>query len=190
MDSDSGEYSRLVEALRLCALPYAEQAGALPEFVFVPDEVVGEFDKAYRSSSDSAFLSAYAGRTVTELDRLFVEMTEATDREWVWSIEAIQRDARWARVRTLASKALALLGEPLQRPVFPGSTWVGMSDGESWRFAGTTSRSGKASSPRGQMWTNHLHGRWGDRAPALRSGGGQAPPPPPDRGVARHGRSA
>lgn len=37
----------------------------------------------------------------------------------------------WARIRVLAARALALMGEPLQRPVFPGSTWVGKSaDGE------------------------------------------------------------
>lgn len=91
---DSALYSRLVEALRLCALPYVRQAEALPEFVFVPDEVVDEFDQAFRSVTDRAFLSSDAGRSVSQVDRLFAEMTEAKDREWVWSIEAMQQDAR------------------------------------------------------------------------------------------------
>lgn len=122
---NQGKRSRLIEALRLCALPYPEQAGALPEFVFVPDEVVGEFDEAYRSLTRLEL--RHIGSSVEQLDRLFREMSDAIDREWVWSTEAMRKDPRWEQVRALAAETLGRLGEPLKRPTFPNSIWVGKS---------------------------------------------------------------
>jgi len=69
----SREYSKLVEALRLCALPYEGQAGALPTFVFVPDEVVLEFDAAYRAASKAGRLRALGAF----VDRDYLSVTDA-----------------------------------------------------------------------------------------------------------------
>ena len=122
--------SKLVEALRLCALPYEGQAGALPAFVLVPFEVVIEFNDAYGAASKAGRLPMRGNRSIRQLDALFVEMGIATDREWLFSIDAMQRDARWERSRRLATNALASLHEQLRRPKFPDSTWISKSTGE------------------------------------------------------------
>lgn len=122
---EQGTYAQLVEALRLCALPYRDQAGALPEFVFVPDEVVGQWDDAFRRLTKLERLRA--GPRVRRLERLFSLMSDASDREWLWSPEAMSTDPRWERVRAMAGEALARLGKPLRRPIFPNSTWIGQS---------------------------------------------------------------
>jgi hypothetical protein len=107
----SSERHRLVDALRLVSLPADRQRGVLPNFVHPPEEVTLLFDDAYAclpSVHDAGGLTDDQARPLGELDGLFQSMTEADDKDWVWTIEAMETDVRWAKTRRLA---LTLLTE-------------------------------------------------------------------------------
>ncbi len=117
----------LVDALRLAASPPAQQIEALPDFVHVPDEVALVYDDAFirvPQIREADLIDDDQVQALAELDQLFDEMSDATDTDQLWTIEAMSTDERWLRSRQLAAKALARLGRPVGRPRLDGITWV------------------------------------------------------------------
>jgi hypothetical protein len=117
---------RLVDALRLAALPAEQQAAALPAFVQVPDEVIEVFGDSWVSVPwlrDSGAIDDRQQEALARLDRQYEEMVNAPDAEWLLSIDGMG-DGRWLTSRQLAAEALAALGRTTGQPTFAGVTWV------------------------------------------------------------------
>ena len=118
---------QLVNALRLAALPAQEQVAALPDFVQVADEIALEYDQAFQRVPqlvEAGVLTAEQAEPLATLDQLFAAMTDATDKDTVWTLPAMEGDERWAQTRTIALAALAAVGASLGHPDFDVTTWV------------------------------------------------------------------
>jgi hypothetical protein len=121
----------VVEALRLSALPSHQQAAVLPDFVHVPDEVALLYEDAWLRVPvlrEANLLDDAQYESLARLDQQYEEMSDAADKDWVWTVDAMERDERWARSRQLAKEALAALGHAEGLPQFPGVTWVRARD--------------------------------------------------------------
>jgi hypothetical protein len=119
---------QLANALRLAALPAHEQVVCLPDFVHVADEVALEYEQAFRKVPqlvEADVVTAEQVEPLRALDQLFAEMTDAPDKESLWTLSAMEADERWARSRTLALKALTAIGASPGQP-----RWDGMTPGE------------------------------------------------------------
>jgi hypothetical protein len=101
----------LVDAVRLVALPAERQAIELTG-THVPDEVALVYDDSYvlvPQLTAAGLVSATQSAALDELDRHFSAMTNAFDKDEVWSLEAMRTDERWHEARRLAAEALRLL---------------------------------------------------------------------------------
>jgi hypothetical protein len=117
---------RLVDALRLAALPAEQQVAVLPDFVYAPDEVIDSFGDAWVQVPwlrEAGMIDDRQHEALARLDRHYEEMVEATDREPLLTLAGME-DARWATSRQLAAEALAAFGRTPGRPHFSGVTWV------------------------------------------------------------------
>jgi hypothetical protein len=117
----------LVDALRLAAIPAAEQVKTLPDFVHVPDEVALLYDDAFRlvpQIREAELIEDDQVEVLAELDQLFEEMFAAADQDQLWTVEAMSVDERWKRSRQIATNALAALGRSVGPPRLEGITWV------------------------------------------------------------------
>lgn len=117
----------VVDALRLAALPAEQQIAFLPDFVHVPDEVALLYDDAWVRVPwvrDAGLLTDDQYEALARLDRHYEQMTNAAEKDWLWTVEAMQGDDRWTTSRQLATDALAALGRQPAPPQFPGTAWV------------------------------------------------------------------
>ena len=122
---------QVVDSLRLAALPAEEQIAALPDFVDVPAEVALLYDDAFRlvpQIREAGLITDEQEESLVRLDRLHRDMGIATDKDWLWTVDAMRSDERWARSRRLAAEALAALGREAGTPRFEGTTWVSASE--------------------------------------------------------------
>jgi hypothetical protein len=121
----------LVDALRLVALPAEGQVAVLPGFVHVPDEVMLQYHDAsllVPQLRKAGVLSEEQDEALARLDHHLEEMSNAADKDFLWTIEAMEEDERWETPRRLAAQALAGLGREQGRPSFEGTTWVSASE--------------------------------------------------------------
>jgi hypothetical protein len=122
---------RVVDALRLAALPAEDQVAALPDFVHVPDEVALLYEDAWvlvPQIREAGLLTDDEHAALARLDRHYGEMSDAPDKDSLWTLEAMKHDDRWTKSRQLAVDALAALGRTPGRPEFPGITWIPAGD--------------------------------------------------------------
>jgi hypothetical protein len=122
---------QVVDSLRLAALPAEEQIAALPDFVHVPAEVALLYDDAFRlvpQIRDAGLITNEQQESLVRINRLHGDMGTATDKDWLWTVDAMRSDERWARSRRLAVEALAALGREAGTPRFEGTTWVSASE--------------------------------------------------------------
>lgn len=120
-------YHQLVETLRLLALSAAEQVAALPDYVYVSDELALSFDDAYRmvaALEDKGRLAPGSRKVLDAIDGSFTTLT--ADGAGAWNEEALASDPRWQQVRRLALDALVRLGE---RPGPPTLDWISFAPG-------------------------------------------------------------
>jgi hypothetical protein len=99
----------------------------LPEFVHAPDEIALTYHDAWLLVPELREAGLVAGielEVFAELDRLFDEMTEADDRDTLWTIQAMYADDRWASARELALTALEHLGFAPAPATVRGTAWV------------------------------------------------------------------
>lgn len=61
---------------------------------------------------------------LARLDRHYGDISDADDKESLWTLEAMKHDDRWTKSRQVAVDALAALGRAPGRPEFPGITWI------------------------------------------------------------------
>ncbi len=133
--------ARMVDALRLLALPAGEQLTALPSFVEVPDELALAFDEAYRlTTGDEPAWTPNPEQlhALRDIDTVLEEMSRppAGLLAWTpeslavsaWTVEALHTDHRWALVRSRAQRALRLLGARPGRPDPHGVIYAGEGD--------------------------------------------------------------
>jgi hypothetical protein len=121
----------LVDALRLAALPADQQMAVLPDFVHVLDEIALQYDDAWRlvpQIRQAGLLSDEQHEALARLDRHLEEMSNAADKDSLWTIETMEGDERWETFRRLAGQALAALGREPGRPSLEGTTWVSASE--------------------------------------------------------------
>jgi hypothetical protein len=117
----------VVDALRLVAIPPAEQIAALPDFVHVPDEIVLLYDDAFKlvpQIREAGLIDEDQVEVLAELDRLFNDMSVAADKDHLWTVEAMSADERWETSRQIAANALAALCRSVSPPRFEGITWI------------------------------------------------------------------
>ncbi len=55
-------------------------------------------------------ITAAQAANVATIDRALAAMSDAQDRDWLWSELALASDSRWDHVRTFAREVLAELG--------------------------------------------------------------------------------
>ena len=107
----------LIEALRLLAAPYDQQAGSLPPFVSVADEIALTFDETYPFSAElvgDGLLDSSAKRGLDELDSILDRMSR--EEEALWTAEALRVDPRWHAIRVKSCETLARMGATPARP--------------------------------------------------------------------------
>jgi hypothetical protein len=122
---------QVVDSLRLAALPAEEQIAALPDFVHVPDEVALLYNDAFRlvpQIREAGLITDEQQGSLVRLNRHYERMSNATDKDSLWTVEAMQSDERWEKSRRLAAEALAALGRDAGTPRFEGTTWVSASE--------------------------------------------------------------
>lgn len=109
----SWTYDLLIDALRLVALDASDQHAALPAFVVVPDEIaltLADANLLVDQLVAQGSVTAAQAATVATIDRALAAMSDAQDRDWLWSELALASDSRWDHVRASARAVLAELG--------------------------------------------------------------------------------
>lgn len=140
--SDHWVLTKLVDALRLLALPAQEQIAVLPAFVATADEVALTFDEAFRLVGERVYqhvVSEDQQAALREIDGMLESMSvpPAGASDWtpeaiatsVWSRDALTADERWALLRIRALDLLQALGADPGPPDLSGSTYVS-ADGD------------------------------------------------------------
>ena len=136
--TDQWAWDRMVDALRLLALPADTQVAALPSFVEVPDELALSFDEAYRALTVDGLTGAFSASQLTalaEIDRSLEEMSRPPRGAlaWTpellelsaWTIDALYADERWGWLRRSARRLLRALGVESGRPDLSHTIYVG-----------------------------------------------------------------
>ncbi|RME59610.1 hypothetical protein D6779_03840 [Candidatus Parcubacteria bacterium] len=114
----------LVDALQLVAAPAEEQVSSLPDFVCVTDEIAMTFGDAYLlvpQLERAGLVPPDAAALLKHLDDYFEAIPKD---ESLAKVESLDSHPFWAGARTLAEKALRLLGEERRPPNFSGIKWV------------------------------------------------------------------
>lgn len=109
-------YGKLLEAVRLVALPFDLQVIALPEFVNHTDEIALIFDdslRLFRDNQTGIPIATEAISLINQLDQKFAKMS--LNKE-LWTLEALERDGIWSDCRNLAKLILTRLDEPGEYP--------------------------------------------------------------------------
>jgi len=106
-------YNMLIESLRLLAADYETQIEVLPKFVNVPDELALIFTDTLLFVKQNAILIGEKMVIIENIDKLLEEINENKD---LWTLESLKNSSKWQDVRSVASKALKLLGEENKNP--------------------------------------------------------------------------
>jgi hypothetical protein len=117
-------YKELINSLRLVALPFDDQLASLPSFVCPADEVALIFGDAFiffGGSESAKGLPGKTGELLIELERL---LTQMSDRQDLWSNDALLDSAEWSDCRRLAADALNELSEKMGIPDLSSTLYV------------------------------------------------------------------
>ena len=111
-------FEMLIDALYLLAADYQTQEKTLPDFVFLPDEVISIFSEAYLlfpQLIDAGMVNDSQINSLKIISDLIKEMGGKKEQN-IWSVEAMRNHPDWNRLRSFARSALAEFGKTLIPP--------------------------------------------------------------------------
>jgi hypothetical protein len=111
-----GQYTLVIEALRLLAAPFDQQKNALPPFVVRADEVALTFGNAFDVAEQVHRAGLISVATYTRLEGIHAELARMSEPEHtdLWTDEALQYGREWNALRATAADALAAEQLPLE----------------------------------------------------------------------------
>lgn len=117
METGNKNFEILMESLQLLAADAVVQCEVLPKYVHVPDEVALVFGDSVLFLDDivdGGQISTEQKSRIEELDAILDQMSSNKE---LWTIEALEQDPEWHRVRKLAGSILASLGMERRKPM-------------------------------------------------------------------------
>lgn len=117
MDSKIG-YKKIVESLKLLALPFEDQKKCFPEFVDVPFEVLDTFDKVFYILPDIVENQKLKFNSIANLIRLknLIDFTSSNPKLRDLDVEQFSKSEEWEKIRSFAKEIISELGEELAIP--------------------------------------------------------------------------
>lgn len=109
---------RLVDILRLMALPAEEQRAAFPDYVNVPDEIATLFCDQLRLASRDGAATRETFEAMEALDARLAEMSAEPAQ---WTDDAFVSSREWQEIRETARDLLIQVGAGPGRPML---TWL------------------------------------------------------------------
>ena len=118
------EFKRTIMAL---ASEPEIQDKLFPDFACKGDELVLEFDKAYRSIKEDVELSEAQKAELSQLDKFLEEHSGKNFENLYIDNSAIFSEPFWADVRIIAKKIITVMNWAYEEPKPSGATYVGKS---------------------------------------------------------------
>ncbi|MCP3922273.1 MAG: hypothetical protein GY714_06785 [Desulfobacterales bacterium] len=115
------ELKRTIIAL---ASPAREQIKLYPEFVCIGDELVLDFDEAYKEIKEPAFNPEQKG-ALEELDQFLESHAGPEFEEMYLERDSLFKDMRWVKIRNLAHRVIEAMGWNYENPVGPDAVYLG-----------------------------------------------------------------
>jgi hypothetical protein len=125
--------SMMLNILKLLSLSYEQQKDALPDYVYLPDELVLSFDEVYilfDQVIDANLVNEQQIEKIAEINKAFEFMEEHKQTENPWTYEAVESGENWKNIRKLSREALALFSEKEDRLDLSWVTYVGSKKDE------------------------------------------------------------
>jgi len=113
-------------SVRALAQPADIQLGLYPDFVWVADELVFEFDEWYKKLCASVEAGKWPEaklNLVHAINQQLVSMSTASDPN-LWTDEALAENEEWKNTRELALRCLHEMGWSLEPPPFERDLFV------------------------------------------------------------------
>ena len=111
-------YKKVIESVKLLALPYEQQKLFFPAFVDAPFEVLDTFGHAFLLLPQLVEDNRFSNAGIGSLLRLWnmIELTARTPELKDLEEDQFSTHESWEKVRGLARDALIRIGEPLEKP--------------------------------------------------------------------------
>jgi hypothetical protein len=110
MPNEEAFLSMMIETLKLLACGYEDQKAFLPDYVYLPDELVISFSEAhllFEQVVDAGLVSQVQIEKINAIDALFDAMQKDRAVDDPWTYEAVQNGENWRKIRALAHDSLA-----------------------------------------------------------------------------------
>ena len=117
-------YNNLVQSLRLAASPYEIQITSMPAFVEIPDEIALLFSDAYLMAPNLQEDGMISSQALIMLNELEKELNEMSEDKSLWTLESLQKNSLWSKIRGIARTILTELKEPYDKPNLDFVDWV------------------------------------------------------------------
>lgn len=105
------QYQILINALKNLASPYDKQITSFPDFAVVTDELVNDFDDAYRlvpQLKELGLISDKAESLLVDIDKIIQEMEK---QEELWGHNGLRNSPLWEECRRIAQVILIELNK-------------------------------------------------------------------------------
>lgn len=111
-------YKKVIESVKLLALPYEQQKTYFPEFSDIPFEILDTYDKAFSLLPSLVEEDRFSNAGIAGLLRLHILIDLTAGIPDLADLGETQfRDRpEWNKIRVLAKETLGLIGEPLEKP--------------------------------------------------------------------------
>jgi hypothetical protein len=115
----------LQRSIQALALPADLQLALFPSIVVVADELAEEYHFRLQLflGPDPSRLAFEHGKDLCEL-RDFLQAMSGSENRHLWTMEALQADAHWGRIREMARAVLTLSGWPLESPDLSHNVYI------------------------------------------------------------------
>lgn len=112
------QFNKVIESLKLLALPFEEQEKYFPEFVEVPFEVIDTFDNAVLQLPLLIELDNFDNKAIASILRLqnLINITSSNPKFKDLDDEQFRTADEWNKVREMARDTLQVMGEPIGKP--------------------------------------------------------------------------
>lgn len=98
-------FFRLVQSLLLLAADYSIQIGQFPVNVHIPDEIVSVFDECLLLTKTLNFRDSNLDKSL--VNELSAEIDKMSKVDGLWTLESLNNDPAWERIRTISRKILS-----------------------------------------------------------------------------------
>lgn len=112
------KYNKVIESIKLLALPFEEQVKYFPEFVEVPFEVIDTFDNAVLQLPLLIELGNFENKAIASILRLqnLINFTSSNPKYKDLDDEQFRMSDEWNKIREMARNTLQTMGKPIEKP--------------------------------------------------------------------------